>query len=205
MPLNSGVVILSENQEIRQKERELFELFVYFMYCKGRHNERGPYWMVDRRSPKAVKKKIAATVKFFDEGKGFGFVSPEDGSPDAFVHISVLQDTSYTELAEGMRIVCDLSEGDRGPQVSAIYEPEDGEVAAPVGHDVEIDGVVTTFVEEHKYGFITPDGGGKQVFFHTNMLERSEVDMENFGVDAHVKCVVRPGLKGPIADSLELI
>ncbi|OUR78850.1 hypothetical protein A9Q83_06520 [Alphaproteobacteria bacterium 46_93_T64] len=161
--------------------------------------------MNDRKSGKAVRKKITATVKFFDEAKGFGFVSPEDGSPDAFVHISVLQDTSYTELAEGMRIVCDLADGDRGPQVAAIHEPEDGEVAAPVGQAVEIEGVVVTFVPEHKYGFVAPDGGGKEVFLHIKMLERSEVDMEKFGIDARVRCVVRRGLKGPIADSLELI
>ncbi|WP_025900002.1 cold-shock protein [Sneathiella glossodoripedis] len=161
--------------------------------------------MVDRKPAKAVKKKIAATVKFFDESKGFGFVSPSDGSPDAFIHISVLQDTSYTELAEGMRIVVDLSAGDRGAQVSAIYEPEEGEVAAPAGQDVEVEGVVTEFVEEHNYGLISPDGGGKKIFFHVNMLERSEVDMEKFGVDAKVRCVVRQGIKGPIADSLELL
>ncbi len=161
--------------------------------------------MVDRKPAKAVKTKIAATVKFFDESKGFGFVSPSDGSPDAFIHISVLQDTSYTELAEGMRIVVDLSAGDRGAQVSAIYEPEEGEVAAPVGQDIEAEGVVTEFVEEHKYGLITPDGGGKKIFFHVNMLERSEVDMEKFGIDTKVRCVVRQGIKGPIADSLELL
>ncbi|MEH6476457.1 MAG: cold shock domain-containing protein [Sneathiella sp.] len=69
----------------------------------------------------------------------------------------------------------------------------------------EIEGVVTTFVPEHKYGFVAPDGGGKEVFLHIKMLERSEVDMEKFGVDARVRCVVRRGLKGPIADSLELL
>ncbi|MCG8491280.1 MAG: cold shock domain-containing protein [Sneathiellales bacterium] len=161
--------------------------------------------MNDRKSSKVVRKKIAATVKFFDEAKGFGFVSPSDGSPDAFIHISVLQDTSYTDFAEGMRIVCDLSEGDRGPQVSAIYEPEDGASAGPVGMDVEIEGVVTTFVPEHKYGFVSPENGGADVFIHINMLERSEIDLENFGVDSKVKCVVRQGMKGPIADSLELL
>lgn len=162
--------------------------------------------MSDRKSSKPVRTKIAATVKFFDEAKGFGFVSPADGSPDAFVHISVLQDTSYQEFTEGMRIVCDLSEGDRGPQVVAIHEPEDdadGEVDA--GFEVEAEGVVTTFVPEHKYGFVTPDGGGDDIFIHTSMLERSEINLEEFGLDTHVKCVVRMGLKGPIADSIEII
>lgn len=161
--------------------------------------------MVDRKSAKAVKKEITATVKFFDEGKGFGFVSPEDGSPDAFIHISVLQDTSYTELSEGMRIVVDLTEGDRGAQVSAIYEPKEGEVADAGSQDTEIEGVVTTFVPEHQYGLVSPDGGGKDVFFHVNMLERSEVDMEKFGLDSKVRCIVRQGIKGPIADELELL
>ncbi|MBE7636489.1 cold shock domain-containing protein [Sneathiella sp. P13V-1] len=161
--------------------------------------------MNDRKQQKSVRKNITATVKFFDEAKGFGFVSPADGSPDAFIHISVLQNTSYTELAEGMKIVCDLVAGDRGPQVSAVYEPEEGEVASAPGQDTEIEGVVTTYVPEHRYGLITPDNGGKEVFFHTNMLERSEVDMENFGMDAKVKCVVRMGIKGPIADSLEVL
>ncbi len=161
--------------------------------------------MNDRKSSRAVRKNITATVKFFDEAKGFGFVSPADGSPDAFIHISVIQNTSYTEFVEGMRIVCDLTEGDRGPQVSAIYEPEEGADAGPASIDVEVEGVVTTFVPEHQYGFVSPDNGGQDVFIHTNMLERSEVEMDNFGVDTKVKCVVRQGLKGPIADSLEVI
>ena len=161
--------------------------------------------MVERKAPKAVKKKITATVKFFDEGKGFGFVSPSDGSPDAFIHISVLQDTSYTELSEGMQIVVDLSAGDRGAQVSAVYEPEEGEVVAQPGPDVEVEGVVTTFVPEHKYGLVTPDGSGKHIFFHVNTLEHSEIDMEKFAIDSKVRCVVRQGIKGPIADSIELL
>ncbi|WP_169566038.1 cold shock domain-containing protein [Sneathiella limimaris] len=161
--------------------------------------------MVDRKSAKPAKKQIAATVKFFDEGKGFGFVSPSDGSSDAFIHISALQDTSYTELAEGMRIVVDLTEGDRGAQVSKVYEPEEGEADGPAAQEVEATGVVTTFDEEIGYGLITPDAGGKEIFFHVNMLERSEVDMEKFGMDAKVKVEVRQGLKGPIADKLELI
>ena len=161
--------------------------------------------MSDRKSSRAVRKNITATVKFFDEAKGFGFVSPADGSPDAFIHISVLQDTSYTEFVEGMRIVCDLAEGDRGPQVAAIHEPEDCAEASPAGKNIEIEGVVTTFVPEHKYGFVSPESGGADVFIHLNMLARSEVEMDDFGVDTKVKCVVRQGLKGPIADSLEVI
>ena len=161
--------------------------------------------MNDRKPSKPVRTKIAATVKFFDEAKGFGFVSPADGSPDAFVHISVLQDTSYHELTEGMQIVCDLADGDRGQQVVAIHEPDEDQEAAPANASYEIEGVVTTYVPEHKYGFVTPDGGGEDVFIHTNMLERSDINPEDLGVDTRVKCVVRTGLRGPIADALEIL
>ncbi len=161
--------------------------------------------MNDRKSSKSVRKNIAATVKFFDDAKGFGFVSPSDGSPDAFIHISVLQDTSYTEFVEGMRINCDLVEGDRGPQVSAVHEPEDGAAPSSPSQEVELTGTVTTFVPEHNYGFVSPESGGEEVFVHLKMLERSEVDMDVFGMDTKVKCTVRRGLKGLIADSLEVI
>ena len=160
--------------------------------------------MNDRKPSKPVRKNISATVKFFDEAKGFGFVSPADGSPDAFVHISVLQNTSYQELREGMQINCDLADGDRGQQVVAIHEPEEEEEVV-VGADIEITGVVSTYVPEHKYGFVTPDGGGEDVFIHISMLERSEINPEDIQLDTKVKCVVRPGVKGPIADSLEIL
>ncbi|MEH6404016.1 MAG: cold shock domain-containing protein [Sneathiella sp.] len=161
--------------------------------------------MSDRKTSKAVRKNITATVKFFDDAKGFGFVSPADGSPDAFIHISVLQDTSYSEFAEGMTILCDLVDGDRGPQVSAVHEPEEGVSASVVSEEVEIEGTVTNFTPENFYGFVTPDNGGGDVFIHTKMLERSEIELETFGVDTKVKCVVRRGLRGLIADSLEVL
>lgn len=162
--------------------------------------------MNDRNASKKVRKDIKATVKFFDEAKGFGFVSPSDGSPDAFVHISVVQNAGYQEFGENMVIICDLVDGDRGQQVAAIRGPEEAEASvSAVMDNVEVEGIVTQFVPEHLYGFVTPDTGGDPIFIHSNMLERSEVDMADFGVDTHVKCVVRAGLKGPIADSLEIL
>ncbi len=160
--------------------------------------------MNDRKPHRAVRKNISATVKFFDEAKGFGFVSPADGSPDAFVHISVLHNTSYNELREGMQIVCDLADGDRGQQVVAIHEPAEDQ-AADAPDEFEVTGVVTTYVPEHKYGFVTPDGGGEDVFIHVKMLERSDIDPADVKLKSRVKCVVRMGVKGPIADSLELL
>src|SRR5208337_1031767 len=51
---------------------------------------------------------VTATVKWFNASKGFGFVAPSDGTPDAFLHISALERAGMTQVNEGATIVCDL-------------------------------------------------------------------------------------------------
>ncbi|HYE01422.1 MAG TPA: cold shock domain-containing protein [Alphaproteobacteria bacterium] len=82
------------------------------------------------RAPEISQRNIRATVKWYNETKGFGFVTPEDGSPDAFLHVSALQSAGYDSLPEGATIVCDLAQGGKGPQVAAIYSV-DSSTAAP--------------------------------------------------------------------------
>jgi len=58
------------------------------------------------------------TVKFFNSAKGFGFITPEDGSKDAFVHISAVENAGLSSLAEGQKVSYDLESG-RDGKVSA--------------------------------------------------------------------------------------
>lgn len=58
------------------------------------------------------------TVKFFNSTKGFGFITPEDGSKDAFVHISAVEQAGLSSLAEGQKLSYDLESG-RDGKVSA--------------------------------------------------------------------------------------
>lgn len=74
-----------------------------------------------------------ALVKWFNVTKGFGFVAPVDGSPDAFLHISVLNRAGYQELADGTEILCAISQGPKGPQVTRIVEVVGG-VPGPVSN-----------------------------------------------------------------------
>jgi len=60
------------------------------------------------------------TVKWFNATKGFGFIAPEDGSPDVFVHFSAIEGGGYRELAEGQRVQFDTTKGPKGPQASAV-------------------------------------------------------------------------------------
>ena len=60
------------------------------------------------------------TVKFFNTSKGFGFIAPEGGGKDVFVHASALQRAGLTSLNEGQRVVVDIAEGFKGPEAAAI-------------------------------------------------------------------------------------
>src|SRR5277367_1955263 len=64
---------------------------------------------------------ISATVKWFNATKGFGFVSPVDGSADAFLHVSALERAGVSEVGEGASMMCDLGPGQRGPQVVTVH------------------------------------------------------------------------------------
>ena len=57
---------------------------------------------------------INGTVKFFNSTKGFGFITPEDGSKDAFVHISAVEQAGLSGLAEGQKVSYDLVSGRDG-------------------------------------------------------------------------------------------
>jgi CspA family cold shock protein len=59
------------------------------------------------------------TVKWFNDEKGFGFISPEDGSADLFVHQSALADGART-LAEGTKVTFDAESGDKGPRAANV-------------------------------------------------------------------------------------
>ncbi|MGH2730787.1 MAG: cold-shock protein [Actinomycetota bacterium] len=56
------------------------------------------------------------TVKWFNEAKGFGFITPEDGSKDLFVHYSNIAAEGYKSLAEGANVTFEARQGQKGPE-----------------------------------------------------------------------------------------
>ncbi len=60
------------------------------------------------------------TVKWFNESKGFGFISPSDGGKDVFVHFSAIQGSGFKTLAEGQNVSFDVEDGPKGPQASNV-------------------------------------------------------------------------------------
>ena len=60
------------------------------------------------------------TVKWFNESKGFGFISPADGSSDVFVHFSAIQGSGFKVLNEGQSVTFDVEDGPKGPQAANV-------------------------------------------------------------------------------------
>ena len=56
----------------------------------------------------------SGTVKWFNDAKGFGFIQPDDGGPDAFAHFSAIQMDGYRSLKEGSRVDFELTQGPKG-------------------------------------------------------------------------------------------
>ena len=60
------------------------------------------------------------TVKWFNAEKGYGFIAPEDGSADLFVHYSSIEGNGFKSLEENQRVEFEVGEGQKGPQAQAV-------------------------------------------------------------------------------------
>jgi len=60
------------------------------------------------------------TVKWFNDAKGFGFISRGDGEKDVFVHFSAIQGDGYRSVQEGDQVECEVTQGAKGPQATNV-------------------------------------------------------------------------------------
>ena len=63
------------------------------------------------------------TVKWFNESKGFGFITPSDGGKDVFVHFSAIQSGGFRTLKEGQEVEFEIENGPKGPQATQVKAP----------------------------------------------------------------------------------
>ena len=74
---------------------------------------------------------LTGTVKWFKADKGFGFITPDGGGKDVFVHFSAIQGTGYRSLEEGGRVEFEVVPGPKGPQAANVVRLDAG--GAPAG------------------------------------------------------------------------
>jgi CspA family cold shock protein len=159
-------------------------------------------------------RRVEATVKWFNPTKGFGFVSVPDGSPDAFLPMAALRRAGHEDVREGVPITCEIGAGAKGPLVVNVLSvgassgaPAPARAAASAGAarpgGQSMSGAVKWFEPLKGYGFIAPDGGGKDIFIHVTALRRSGV--EALGPGQRVRVDVVDGKKGLEADKVTLI
>jgi CspA family cold shock protein len=142
-----------------------------------------------RQLPATSDPAVTAVVKRFDPERGFGFVAIDGGAGDAFLHISALQQAGADAVAPGTRLRVRVGQGQRGPQVTEVLEvgnveessarPRIPRAAAPtsgsteIGGGEEVRGTVKWYNAEKGFGFVARNDGGKDVFVHATVLERS--------------------------------
>lgn len=153
------------------------------------------------------------TVTFYDGTKGFGFIVPDAGGGDVFVHAKALAG-GLTELVEGARVTYDVVAGDRGPNARHVQlvrgsggargGADRGRSNRPAGSGAPVrggEGTVARYDADRGFGFISPDSGGADLFVHVSVVRGDEVLEEG----DRVRFKVRQSDRGPQADGVELI
>jgi CspA family cold shock protein len=169
---------------------------------------RSGFLQNDEAPPAPAGRRVDAKVKWFNATKGFGFITMADGSQDAFLPMAILRRAGYENVREGASITCEVGTGAKGPLVLSVITIDDSTAVDPQerrprGAVQTLEGAVKWFEAEKGYGFVSPDGGGKDIFVHITALRRSGLEM--LGPGQRVRVDVVDGRKGLEADRITVV
>ncbi len=164
---------------------------------------------VDQTLPEENISTVKMHLKWFNGTKGFGFVVPEDGSYDAFLHITTLQKAGLYSVGEGAVLLCKVFAGPKGHQVREVIEVIDKGAlpTMPETDDengtVTMGGLVKWYKPEKGFGFVIPDDGMKDIFVHKTLLDSIGIDELQAG--QRVRITIKSVSKGREAVDLKII
>ena len=125
---------------------------------------------------------MRGTVKWFNLVRGYGFVSPDDGSADVFLHMTVLRNAGYEQLPPGTTVECTIARGEKGMQCMSIEsvdtstatERQPGPPAPRADEPGEfVRATVKWFNPNKGYGFVSTEQTTDDVFIHMVTLRRA--------------------------------
>ena len=161
----------------------------------------------------------AATVKWFNAEKGFGFVEVADGRGDAFLHIGALERAGHSAVSPGATLQVRIGQGQKGLQVTEVIDVDQSTATAEpprraagarsvpgrpdMSTAVERTGTVKFFDESRGFGFVSIGDGEKDIFVHASALRRAGIASLQEGQQVTMNVV--QGQKGPEAAAVSLV
>ncbi|BDV34431.1 cold-shock protein [Methylocystis sp. Sn-Cys] len=128
--------------------------------------------------------EVAGRIKWFDVAKGYGFVVPDDGSPDILLHVTILRRSGHQTAFEGARVVCEAQRRTKGLQVFRVIAMDETtavhpaqspaarthvQIKATSGYEIAI---VKWFNRVKGFGFLTRGEGTEDIFLHMETVRR---------------------------------
>lgn len=143
---------------------------------------------------------VLGTVSWYEPAKGYGFITPDGGDAEIFVHSSAIVGGGV--IAERQRVAFLVVDGEKGPQADHLLPlgPDAGRPAAAEADGA--DGTVTWYDADKGFGFATPDAPGEDVFVHARTLPRGVTELVE---GDRIAFDVVQGEKGPQAREVELV